>query len=146
MTMMTFTTDAPQQCGIVELDQNGLVASFSEKVSDPPGNLANAAVYILEPEVMTFMETLRQAPIEFSTDVIPHFVGRIFAFHNGAYHRDIGTLKSLMQAQLEYPLVAETEAAAAETDPWHGLMRDAGGRLARELSNALQTAFGPGGS
>jgi mannose-1-phosphate guanylyltransferase len=102
MTMMTFRTDVPQSCGIVELDQAGLVRRFHEKVPNPPGNRANAAVYIIEPDVLDFLASLRQEKIDFSTQVIPHFLGRIATFHNAAYHRDIGTKESLLAAEREY--------------------------------------------
>lgn len=104
ITMMTFHTDIPQTCGIVELDGQGSVIAFHEKVKEPPGNLANAAVYILAPTVIDFMASLGKEVIDFSTEVLPHFMGRINTFHNNVYHRDIGNLESLMLAQTEYPL------------------------------------------
>ena len=51
ITMMTFETDTPQSCGIVELDKDNVVCGFHEKVNKPPGNLANGAVYIMEPSI-----------------------------------------------------------------------------------------------
>ena len=103
ITMMTFHTAVPQTCGIVELDAQGAVIAFHEKVKAPPGNLANAAVYILAPAVIDFMASLGKEVIDFSTEVLPHFMGRINTFHNDVYHRDIGNLESLMLAQTEYP-------------------------------------------
>ena len=103
MTMMTFHADAPETCGIVELDGVGVVRAFHEKVRIPPGNLANAAVYILAPEVTDFIAGLGKEVIDFSTEVLPHFMGRINTFHNGVFHRDIGTLESLILARREYP-------------------------------------------
>jgi mannose-1-phosphate guanylyltransferase len=102
MTMMTFETDVPRTCGIVELDSSGLLRRFHEKVPDPPGNRANAAVYIIEPEVVDFLASIGAAKIDFSTQVIPHFLGRISTFHNADYHRDIGSLESLLAAEREY--------------------------------------------
>lgn len=52
LTMMTFRTDNPTSCGIVELNKQGIVTGFHEKVSDPPGNLANGAIYILSAELL----------------------------------------------------------------------------------------------
>lgn len=103
ITMMTFHTDVPETWGIVELDEHGLVRAFHEKVKNPPGNLANAAVYILAPPVMDFLAGLSNEVIAFSTEVLPHFMGRINTFHNGIYHRDIGTVETLLAAQNEYP-------------------------------------------
>lgn len=98
ITMMTFDTDAPQTCGIVETDDIGKVIAFHEKVSNPPGSRANAAVYIFEPSVIDYLETKNSETIDLSTEVIPEFLGRIQVFHNAQYHRDIGNPESLMLA------------------------------------------------
>jgi mannose-1-phosphate guanylyltransferase len=101
ITMMTFATDTPQSCGIVALNDRGVVTEFHEKVAHPPGNLANAAVYILEPSVLAFVESLHKEKVDFSTEVLPRFINRIYTFHNDGYHRDIGTLESYALAQIE---------------------------------------------
>ncbi len=102
ITMMTFNTDAPQSCGIVELDEYGVVINFHEKVAHPPSNLANAAVYIFEPSVIDFLASLDKAVIDVSTEVLPQYLGRMQAFHNFDYHRDIGTPESLFLAEREF--------------------------------------------
>lgn len=104
ITMMTFNTDAPQSCGIVELDSHGIVQRFHEKVRNPPGNCANGAVYICEPEIIDFLAGLGREFIDLSTDVIPVFIGRIATYHNTGYHRDIGTVESLRRAETEFPV------------------------------------------
>jgi mannose-1-phosphate guanylyltransferase len=106
MTMMTFRTDAPESCGIVELDGRGVVRAFHEKVKNPPGDLANAAVYILAPSVLDFVAGLGEEVSDFSTGVLPHYVGRMNTFHNNVYHRDIGTLASLAAAREEIMVLA----------------------------------------
>jgi mannose-1-phosphate guanylyltransferase len=103
ITMMTFHTDVPEASGIIEIDERGTVCAFHEKVKAPPGNLANAAVYILAPTVINFIASLGREVVDFSTEVLPHFMGRINTFHNAIYHRDIGTIESLTVAQREYP-------------------------------------------
>ncbi len=102
ITMMTFETDAPQSCGIVEEDDAGRVVAFHEKVSNPPGNRANGAVYIFEPAVIGFLEKLKKEVIDLSTEVIPHYLGCICTFHNTGYHRDIGSPESLRLAEIEF--------------------------------------------
>ena len=47
--------------------------------------------------------------IDLSTEVIPHYLGRIQTFHNHQYHRDIGTPESLNLALQEYKLVSGME-------------------------------------
>ncbi len=102
ITMMTFTCPTPQSCGIVELDHQGIVQAFHEKVANPPGNLANGAVYILEPSIFEFLNSFTTNVIDFSTQVLPYYMGRIYTFHNNIYHRDIGTLESYHIAQQEF--------------------------------------------
>lgn len=102
ITMMTFDTDTPQSCGIVELDGRGIVLAFHEKSKTPPGNRANAAVYIFEPTVIEFLASLGKEFIDLSTEVLPKYLGRMQAFHNPDYHRDIGTPESLRLAEQEY--------------------------------------------
>ena len=101
ITMMLFESDNPSSCGIVELDDNGIVQKFHEKVKNQPSNLANGAVYILEPSVLDFLETLGKKDIDFSNDVLPNYMGKINTFLNDVYHRDIGTIESYAKAQVE---------------------------------------------
>ena len=102
ITMMTFDTDAPETCGIVELDERGVVIGFHEKSASPPGCRANAAVYIFEPAVVDFLASLGKEVIDLSLEVIPHYLGRMHCFHNADYHRDIGNPESLRLAELEF--------------------------------------------
>jgi mannose-1-phosphate guanylyltransferase len=106
ITMMTFKTPTPHTCGIIETDAKGRVQAFHEKVADPPGNIANGAVYIVEPSIFDYLAGLNREFIDFSTDVIPHFIGRINTFHNDVYHRDIGSIESYEAACIEYPGIA----------------------------------------
>jgi mannose-1-phosphate guanylyltransferase len=109
LTMMTFQTDSPQSCGIVELDSDGVVQAFHEKVSNPPSNLANAAVFIFSSEALDlitslFPKTLKDDDtLDISLHFIPRLLGRIYTFHNLIYHRDIGDLRSLGAANSEFP-------------------------------------------
>lgn len=106
MSMLAFRTDDPRSCGILDLDDDGVVQSFHEKVQDPPGNLANAAVYVCEPEIDLFLASLGKPVIDFSTEVIPAFIGRILAVETAGYHRDIGSIASLAAAEREFPQAA----------------------------------------
>lgn len=102
ITMMTFETDDPRSCGIVEIDKRGVVTAFHEKVADPPGNLANAAVYIFEPSVLDFIAGLGKPVVDLSTEVIPAYLGKIGTFQNVVYHRDIGSPRALDDAEREF--------------------------------------------
>ncbi len=98
ITMLGFRTDTPRSCGILELDRRGTVIAFHEKVDDPPGNLANGAVYIFEPEVVGAIAAMGRPVVDLSTEIIPRFVGRILCVETSGYHRDIGTPENLRRA------------------------------------------------
>lgn len=98
ITMLGFRTDTPRSCGILELNGRGTVIAFHEKVDDPPGNLANGAVYIFEPEVMDAIAAIGRPVVDLSTEIIPRFIGRILCVETSGYHRDIGTPESLSRA------------------------------------------------
>ena len=98
ITMMTFNSPTPQTCGIVETDEKGVVQALHEKIADPPGTLANAAVYLLEPEIMEWLDN-QHLISDFSTEVLPEFIGEIATWHNDYIHRDIGELHMLKLAQ-----------------------------------------------
>jgi len=101
LTILAFRTDSPTSCGILEIGIQGIVTGFHEKVENPPGDLANAAVYICEPEIAAFIASLGKPNVDFSTEVIPAFLQRIYAVATDGYHRDIGTSEALSRAQAE---------------------------------------------
>ena len=98
--MMNFETDYPQSCGILELDERGVVTGFHEKVQNPPGNIANGAVYIFEPEVVRFICSESGNPIsDISNDLLPRYLQRIFTWPTDGLHIDVGTLANLEKAR-----------------------------------------------
>ncbi len=99
MTMLAFRTDRPETCGILEIDARGVLRAFHEKVPNPPGDLANAAVYVFAPEVVAAIAALGRPVVDLSTEVIPGLIGRIQVVRHDGYHRDIGTPESLARAR-----------------------------------------------
>ena len=100
ITMMTFESFTPETCGIVEINEEGVVVAFHEKLAKPPGTLANGAVYILESEVIEWIYSNKNIR-DFSTEVLPNFMGRIATWKNAGIHRDIGLLPALLKAQTD---------------------------------------------
>jgi mannose-1-phosphate guanylyltransferase len=100
MTMMTFRTATPESCGIVQLDTCGVVTHFFEKQPNPPGNLASAAVYLIEPGLFDLIESRCAGMTDISTELIPRMLGCIFTWHNQGLMMDIGTPESLETANV----------------------------------------------
>lgn len=98
MTMMTFRSNAPSSCGIVELNERGIVIALHEKVNKPPGNLANGAVYILSKELLDRFSVNFHGVTDFSTEVLNRIVGQIYSYETSEVFLDIGTPKTYEQA------------------------------------------------
>ena len=98
MTMMTFRTTDPSSCGIVELDERGVVIGFHEKVVKPPSNLANGAVYIFSTELLDRLGADLKMMKDFSTEVLKSFVGLIYTYETTEVFLDIGTPENYEKA------------------------------------------------
>ena len=99
LTMLTFTTNNPQCCGIVETDHRGVVQCFHEKVKHPPGNQANGAIYAFDSSFIQILKSIDSPLSDFSTQVLPRMVGRIATCHTTKNFIDIGTPDNLRKAQ-----------------------------------------------
>ena len=102
LTMLTFRADTPSACGVVEIDARGVVVGYHEKVSAPPGNLANGAVYILSAEFINQFLLYFEAPKDFSADVLPLLLGRIYTFTTSELFLDVGTPNAYARANREW--------------------------------------------
>jgi mannose-1-phosphate guanylyltransferase len=101
MTMLAFETDDPRSCGILECDERNIVQKFHEKVENPPGNLANAAIYQFTPALFTHLRAQNRLTIDLSTEIIPKLVGHIFCVPTAGYIRDIGSHERLERARFD---------------------------------------------
>jgi mannose-1-phosphate guanylyltransferase len=97
ITMMVFKTKFPKTCGIVEKNKNNVLINFFEKVKDPPGNLANCAVYIFSKEMIDVIKEKYPKSIDISKDIIPNLIGKINIYETKNIFYDIGTKKALFQ-------------------------------------------------
>jgi mannose-1-phosphate guanylyltransferase len=98
MTVMAFRTPTPSTCGILEVDDQGVVVGFHEKVANPPGNLASGAIYLLSPDFLVMAGHQLNSTSDFSTQVIPTLVGKIFSYETKSIFIDIGTVETYEKA------------------------------------------------
>jgi mannose-1-phosphate guanylyltransferase len=97
--MLTFTSHRPSSCGIVETDGDGVVVGFHEKVANPPGNRANGALYVFDQPFLDWLVTYYPSASDFSTEVLPHCLGRIYTWHTNLPYIDIGIPEALLEAE-----------------------------------------------
>ena len=92
--------------GVVVTEENHKITEFQEKPEHPKSNLASMGIYIFSwPVLRDALIKLKDQPnCDFGMHVIPyvHENGkRIFAYEYTGYWKDVGTLKSYWQANME---------------------------------------------
>ena len=103
-TIGVYKVPNPKQCGIVTVDQEGVVREFTEKPANPSGNLAFAGVLLATPAIFSVMP--HRIPADIGFDVLPNLVGRMAAYPICEYLFDIGSPTSYQHAQLTWPGVS----------------------------------------
>ena len=101
-TIFLTPVEDPRRYGLVELREDGAVASFLEKPGEWQGTaLINAGVYVLEPEVLEMIPRGRLFSIE--RGVFPKLAsaGSLYGYVDHGYWRDIGTPDSYLQAHFD---------------------------------------------
>lgn len=92
--------------GIVVTDDGGKITEFQEKPPEPKSNLASMGIYIFSwPVLREALIALKDEPgCDFGKHIIPycHDKGdRLFAYEYNGYWKDVGTLGSYWEANME---------------------------------------------
>lgn len=116
--------------GILSADESGRITAFEEKPAEPKGELASMGIYVFRPDVLE--EYLcRDAADEssshdFGKNVIPAMLAdkrRLFAYRFGGYWKDVGTVESLWDANMD--LLAEHPTLDLYDPEWRIYSRSA---------------------
>jgi mannose-1-phosphate guanylyltransferase len=99
-SMALFRSPNPSACGVVELDDTGLVVGFWEKPENPRGNLVNAGLYVFRSQVRRFLPA--EVPADVGRSLMPALVGQAKGLAIRDYFVDIGTLENYYSAQADY--------------------------------------------
>ena len=105
MTMMLFEAEKPSECGIVEIDKDGVVINFHEKVKHPPGTLANGAIYVMDAICLELIKNKFKGANDISIDILPRMLGKIYTYKTHGIFIDIGTpenLKKINEIECKY--------------------------------------------
>ena len=97
ITILAFRTNEPQNCGIMEVDKDGIMINFFEKPKNNIGNLANGAIYILSKDFFSFISSHQDAK-NFSLDIMPKLKSKAYIYETKETFIDIGTHKNLKLA------------------------------------------------
>ena len=92
--------------GIVIADNNKKIMDFEEKPKEPRSNLASMGIYIFSWKVLkeALIELKDQQSCDFGKHIIPYCFEnnmRLFAYEFNGYWKDVGTLGSYWEANME---------------------------------------------
>lgn len=108
ITMATISVpmEEAHRFGIVIADETGRITDFEEKPQNPRSTLASMGIYIFSWEVLkdSLIKLSDQVGCDFGKHVIPycHREGKaIYAYEYNGYWKDVGTLESYWQSNME---------------------------------------------
>lgn len=92
--------------GIVVADEDGQITEFQEKPPQPKSNLASMGIYIFNWSVLKESLIMLKAVhgCDFGKHIIPYCHGKgnkLFAYEYNGYWKDVGTLSSYWEANME---------------------------------------------
>jgi glucose-1-phosphate adenylyltransferase len=129
--------DELSRFGTVIIDEKDQVIHFDEKVKSPKSDLVSMGVYMFNTKILRqWLET--RTGNDFGRNVLPRMAkqGKIFAFIFDGYWRDIGTVDSYWQSNME--IMSTSQSFLADTD-WRIITRETEGPPTKVGDNATVT-------
>ncbi len=100
--------DEASRFGVMKTDEKGKITGFEEKAKNPSSNLASMGIYIFNYEILKEFLTEdhqdKDSEHDFGKNIIPKMLEanrNLFAYRFNGYWRDVGTLESYYQANLD---------------------------------------------
>lgn len=111
-TLTVAVMDVPMEdasrYGIMNTDVSNQIIDFEEKPAQPKSNHASMGIYIFDwqrlRDVLTTAFSTDNQMLDFGKNVIPFYLQsdeRVFAYQFSGYRRDVGTIDSLWNANME---------------------------------------------
>ena len=106
-TIGVYEVPNPSRCGIVQVDQAGIVRDFVEKPKAPIGNLAFSGLMVATPALLDVIPD--ESPVDLGFHVLPKIVGRMAAYRISDFLIDVGTLETYQAAQEAWPGLSQSQ-------------------------------------
>jgi mannose-1-phosphate guanylyltransferase len=106
-TIGVYEVPDPSRCGIVQVDDNGVVRDFVEKPQVPSGNLAFSGLMLATPALLDVIPGT--SPVDLGFHVLPQIVGRMVAYRIPDFLIDIGTVETYRAAQMTWPGLSQSQ-------------------------------------
>jgi mannose-1-phosphate guanylyltransferase len=104
-TLGLYEVPDPKRCGIVRMDDDGVIREFVEKPLNPAGNLAFSGLMIGTAELLSVIP--EKTPADIGFHVLPRLTGRMMGYQIDDYLIDIGTMENYEKAQSTWPGCSE---------------------------------------
>ena len=106
IAVMPVPMEEASRFGIMVTDETGRITEFQEKPEHPVSNLASMGIYIFSWKTLreSLMLLKDQSGLDFGMHVLPHCREqgkRLFAYEFNGYWKDVGTLGSYWEANME---------------------------------------------
>jgi mannose-1-phosphate guanylyltransferase len=109
-TIAVYEVPDPSRCGIVQIDEAGIVRDFVEKPKTPLSNLAFSGFMLSTPAILEEIPNLH--PVDLGFHVLPHLVGRMAAYRSPDFVMDMGTLATYEAAQHAWPGLSQSQGGS----------------------------------
>lgn len=106
IAVMPVPMEEASRFGIMITDEDNRITEFEEKPEHPRSNLASMGIYIFSWPILrnALIQLSSQPGCDFGKHIIPYCQGngnRLFAFEFNGYWKDVGTLGSYWEANME---------------------------------------------
>jgi len=126
-TISLWPVENVSEFGVVDIKNDGNIIRFVEKPKpeDAPSNFINAGAYLLEPEMLDYIETGRLVSME--KELFPRIIrdtGRFFGFKFKGYWMDIGRISSYIEVHKFLMKKKKMKNYYGENCDIHGVLKD----------------------
>ena len=108
VSVMEVPWEDASRFGLMVADENDRITEFQEKPKNPKSNLASMGIYIFNWDILRKYliedENNPDSSNDFGNDIIPSLLRdnrRMYAYHFSGYWKDVGTIPSLWEANME---------------------------------------------
>lgn len=140
-TLYVHPNDHPEDSDLVDAAADGRVSAFISKPHQDPdcGNLVNAAFYLFDPVILSYLPDTASKVIDWGADVLPAVVtaGRhaLYAYSGSEYLKDIGTPKRIARGREDFK--SGTVAARCYRNKQRAVFFDRDGVLNTEIDGVF---------
>ena len=108
VAVMEVPWEEASRFGLMVADEDDKITEFQEKPKNPKSNLASMGIYIFNWDILRkYLEEDEANPEsenDFGNNIIPNLLRdgrRMYAYHFSGYWKDVGTISSLWEANME---------------------------------------------